>query len=85
MKLAAQFSAFSHAAADPKGTRLPQNQFAELVGLGRRAQNCEQEAGPVYGELNDKLAQLAEIEADLAGTESSVNANRPAQPRAIAA
>ena len=43
------------------------------------------ETFPLHGELNDKLAQLAEIEADLAGTESSVNANRPAQPRAIAA
>ncbi|HEY1931454.1 MAG TPA: helicase-related protein [Acetobacteraceae bacterium] len=36
------------------------------------------ETFPLQGELNDKLAQLAEIEADLAGTESSVNANRPA-------
>jgi hypothetical protein len=42
------------------------------------------EAFPLQGELDDKLAQLADIEADLAGTEGSVTANHP-QPRAAAA
>jgi len=40
------------------------------------------EVFPLQGELESKLAQLAEIEADLAGTEGMGNENRPAQPRA---
>ncbi len=40
------------------------------------------EAFPLQGELDGKLAQLAEIEADLAGTEGVIDANRPAQPKA---
>ena len=43
------------------------------------------EVFPLQGELDAKLAQLAEIEADLASTESVVNENGSAQPRAIAA
>ena len=43
------------------------------------------EVFPLQGELDVKLAQLAEIEADLASTEGVGNANRSAQPRAIAA
>jgi hypothetical protein len=31
----------------------------------------------LQGELDAKLAQLAEIEADLAGTENAINENRP--------
>jgi hypothetical protein len=38
----------------------------------------------LQGELDGKLARLADIEADLAGTEGSVTANHP-QPRAAAA
>jgi len=40
------------------------------------------EAFPLQGELDVKLAQLAQIEADLASTEGVVNANRSAKPRA---
>jgi len=36
------------------------------------------ETFPLQGELDGKLVQLAEIEADLASTESMVNENRPA-------
>jgi hypothetical protein len=36
------------------------------------------EAFPLQGELDGKLFQLADIEADLAGTERSVNDNHPA-------
>ena len=43
------------------------------------------EAFPLQGELDVKLGQLAEIEADLASTEGVVNQNGSAQPRAIAA
>jgi hypothetical protein len=43
------------------------------------------EAFPLQGELDGKLGQLAEIKADLASTESVVNKNGSAQPRAIAA
>jgi hypothetical protein len=43
------------------------------------------ETFPLQGELDAKLAQLAEIEADLASTEGMVNENRSAPPRAIAA
>ena len=43
------------------------------------------EAFPLQGELDVKLAQLAEIEADLAGTEGTVNENRSAPPKAVAA
>jgi len=39
----------------------------------------------LQGELDGKLGQLAEIEADLASTEGVVNQNGSAQPRAIAA
>jgi N12 class adenine-specific DNA methylase len=35
------------------------------------------ETFPLQGELDSKLAQLAEIEADLAGTEGVIGANRP--------
>jgi N12 class adenine-specific DNA methylase len=35
------------------------------------------EAFPLQGELDGKLAQLAEIEADLAGTEGVIDENRP--------
>ena len=42
------------------------------------------ETFPLQGELDGKLAQLADIEADLASTEGSVTANHP-QPRAAAA
>jgi len=40
---------------------------------------------PLQRELDVKLSQLAEIEADLASTEGLVNQNGSAQPRAIAA
>jgi hypothetical protein len=40
------------------------------------------ETFPLQGELVGKLAQLAEIEADLAGTEGVIDANRSAQPKA---
>jgi Helicase conserved C-terminal domain len=43
------------------------------------------EVFPLQGELDVKLAQLAEIEADLASTEGVVNENGSVQPRAIAA
>ena len=43
------------------------------------------ETFPLQGELDMKLAQLAEIEADLAGTEGVGNEKRAARPRAIAA
>ena len=43
------------------------------------------EAFPLQGELDGKLSQLAEIEADLASTEGVINENGSAQPRAIAA
>ena len=43
------------------------------------------EVFPLQGELDVKLAQLAEIEADLASTEGVGDANRSAQPKAIAA
>jgi hypothetical protein len=43
------------------------------------------EAFPLQGELDGKLGQLAEIEADLASTEGVVNENGSARPRAIAA
>jgi N12 class adenine-specific DNA methylase/adenine-specific DNA methylase len=43
------------------------------------------EAFPLQGELDVKLAQLAEIEADLASTEGVGNEKRSAPPRAIAA
>jgi hypothetical protein len=36
----------------------------------------------LQGELDAKLAQLAESEADLPGTEDTVNENRPAPPKA---
>jgi hypothetical protein len=36
------------------------------------------EAFPLQGELDGKLFQLADIEADLAGTEGLVNDNHPA-------
>ena len=65
-----------------------EEQRRRVAGAKARLAGYEPRLGetfPLHGELNDKLAQLAEIEADLAGTESSVNANRPAQPRAIAA
>jgi len=42
------------------------------------------EVFPLQGELDVKLSQLAEIEADLASTEGVVNENGSAQPRAIA-
>ena len=40
------------------------------------------ETFPLQGELDGKLAQLAEIEADLAGTEGVIDESRPAQPKA---
>jgi hypothetical protein len=43
------------------------------------------EAFPLQGELDGKLFQLADIEADLAGTEGVVFEIHPAQPRAAAA
>ncbi len=43
------------------------------------------EAFPLQGELDGKLGQLAEIEADLASSEGVVNENGSARPRAIAA
>ena len=43
------------------------------------------EVFPLQGELDVKLDQLADIETDLASTEGVGNANRSAQPRAIAA
>ena len=43
------------------------------------------EAFPLQCELDGKLAQLAEIEADVASTEGVVTENGSAQPRAIAA
>ena len=43
------------------------------------------EAFPLQGELDAKLAQIAEIEADLASHRGRRTGNRPAQPRAIAA
>jgi hypothetical protein len=42
------------------------------------------EAFPLQGELDAKLGQLAEIEADLASTEGVVNESGSAQPRATA-
>jgi capsule polysaccharide export protein KpsE/RkpR len=43
------------------------------------------EVFPLQGELDVKLSQLAEIEANLASTEGVVSENGSAQPRAIAA
>jgi N12 class adenine-specific DNA methylase len=43
------------------------------------------ETFPLQGELDDRLAQLFDIEADLASTEGAGTHNHPAQPRAIAA
>jgi len=43
------------------------------------------EAFPLQGELDGKLVLLAEIEADLASTESPGHEKRPAQPKALAA
>jgi len=40
------------------------------------------ETFPLQGELDGKLAQLAEIEADLAGTQGVIDENRRAQPKA---
>jgi hypothetical protein len=40
---------------------------------------------PLQGELDGKLSQLAEIEAELVSTEGVVNENGSAQPQAIAA
>jgi hypothetical protein len=65
-----------------------EEQRRRVAGAKARLAGYEPRLGetfPLQGELNDKLAQLAEIEADLAGTEGTVNANRPAQPKAIAA
>ena len=42
------------------------------------------ETFPLQGELDSKLGQLAEIEADLASTESTGADGHPAQPAAIA-
>ena len=43
------------------------------------------EVFPLQGELDGKLGQLAEIEADLASSEGVVNENGSARPTAIAA
>jgi hypothetical protein len=43
------------------------------------------EVFPLQGELDGKLFQLADIEADLAGTEGMVFEIHPAQPRTAAA
>ena len=48
----------------------------KLVVL-RPGSDSESQSALAIPDFN-KLSQLAEIEADLAGTESSVNANRPA-------
>ena len=63
------------------GSRRVTDAKARLAGYEPRLG----EVFPLQGELDGKLFQLADIEADLAGTEGVVLEIHPARPRAAAA
>jgi N12 class adenine-specific DNA methylase/predicted RNA methylase len=70
-------------ALDRMDTELEENR-RRVIDAKARLAGYEPRLGetfPLQGELDGKLAQLAEIEADLAGTEGVI-ADRPAQPKA---
>ena len=67
-------------ALDRMDTELEEN-LRRVIDAKARLAGYEPRLGesfPLQGELDGKLVQLAEIEADLASTESMVNENRPA-------
>jgi hypothetical protein len=74
-------------AIDRMDAELPEQRRRGIEATARLAgyQPRLGETFPLQGELDDRLAQLLDIEADLASTEGADADNHPAQPRAIAA
>ena len=71
-------------ALDRMDTELEENR-RRVIDAKARLAGYEPRLGetfPLQGELDGKLAQLAEIEADLAGTDGVIDEHRPAQPKA---
>jgi hypothetical protein len=71
-------------ALDRMDTELEENR-RRVIDAKARLAGYEPRLGetfPLQGELDGKLAQLAEIEADLAGTEGVIDEHCPAQPKA---